>query len=91
LRALSRRGWVTHSATVLQLTPAGRERARGLIRSHRLWESYFEEHTTLPVDHVHAPAETLEHVTDAALQAGLAAELDRREFDPQGRPIPPAR
>ena len=89
LRSLRRRGWIENPAGVLQLTPAGRDQARGLIRSHRLWETYFEEHTTLPVDHVHAPAEKLEHVTSAALQADLAAELQRRAIDPQGRPIPP--
>lgn len=90
LRSLSRRGWIQRPGSELQLTASGRDEARRLIRSHRLWESYFEEHTALPVDHVHAPAERLEHVTDAALQAGLAAELVKRSLDPQGRPIPPA-
>jgi manganese/zinc/iron transport system permease protein len=90
LRSLSRRGWIQRPGSAYQLTAAGRDEARRLIRSHRLWESYFEENTTLPADHVHAPAERLEHVTDAGLQAGLAAELAKRSVDPQGRPIPPA-
>lgn len=89
LRALRRRGWIDRSRDVVRLTASGREEARRLIRSHRLWESYLEEYTTLPVDHVHAPAEHLEHVTSAAMRAGLEAQLARRSIDPQGRPIPP--
>jgi len=72
-----------------QLTPTGRDAARQLIRSHRLWEGFLQTHLGLPVDHVHAPAERLEHVTSAAMREELAARTDRPAIDPQGKAIPP--
>lgn len=73
---------------VCGLTDAGRAAAARLIRSHRLWETYFDQHTPLAADHIHQPAERLEHVTDAALQRRLAASLGDPTSDPHGTTIP---
>jgi len=70
------------------LTTAGRDEARGLIRSHRLWESYLQTHFALPHDHLHEPAERMEHFIDPKLQADLDAELADRAVDPHGKTIP---
>ncbi len=74
----------------MELTAKGREVGRTLIRSHRLWESYLYKHLAIRADHVHGPAEQLEHLTGTALQRRLDEEVDRPEVDPQGKRIPPA-
>jgi Mn-dependent DtxR family transcriptional regulator len=40
------------------------------------------------VDHLHASAERLEHVTDASMRSDLARATDKPRMDPQGREIP---
>lgn len=72
----------------LQLTEKGRARAKRLVRSHRLWESYMQKHFTLPEDHLHAPAHYVEHFLDRDLSSQLEAELNSPRTDPHGRTIP---
>ncbi len=74
--------------TGVTLTDAGRAEARELIRAHRLWETYLERNLPLPVDHLHAPAENLEHITDADLRNRLAEETAHPTMDPQGKQVP---
>jgi ABC-type Mn2+/Zn2+ transport system permease subunit len=74
----------------MALTPAGRRRAEALVRSHRLWESYLDRHFELPADHLHDPAERMEHYIGPELQKSIAAELHQPERDPHGKSIPPA-
>ncbi len=90
LRDLLRRREVAREGSAICLRPAGRERARRLIRSHRLWEAYLVEYLGLPLDHVHEPAERMEHYIDAPLQHHLASDVTTTETDPHGRDIPPA-
>jgi ABC-type Mn2+/Zn2+ transport system permease subunit len=72
---------------LLELTDAGRSRAAELVRSHRLWESYLVQYLGLPLDHVHGPAERMEHYIDKSLRDQLAADLGDVK-DPHGREIP---
>lgn len=78
---------VTHVGQ-LHLTEAGRTRARSLVRSHRLWEAYLDQHFAIPRDHLHEAAERLEHYIGPDLQRALAHELGPTMEDPHGRPIP---
>lgn len=87
---LVRRGLVRRDASRLLLTDRGRERARDLVRSHRLWETYLLRYTKLRPDHVHLSAERLEHSTNADLQAALDAHTDSPHTDPHGKTIPPS-
>jgi hypothetical protein len=88
---LARSNWVRRDrAGWLALTDVGRSAARNLVRAHRLWESYLDTHFDLPRDHLHDPAERMEHVLDPQLQEELAAELADRAVDPHGKAIPPA-
>lgn len=88
---LVRQGLVASGAeSGLALTSAGRSSARGLIRAHRLWETYLDTHFDLPRDHLHDAAERMEHFLDAQLQEELAAELAHRAVDPHGKIIPPS-
>jgi manganese/zinc/iron transport system permease protein len=72
----------------LLLTDAGREFGRSIIRSHRLWETYLGEQTELPLDHLHEPAERMEHFIGRELQEQLAATVTAGDVDPHGRQIP---
>lgn len=79
---------ITAEASGLQLTEQGREDARNIVRSHRLWEAYMARHFSLPGDHLHATAEKVEHFLSLELQNELAKELDQPEVDPHGKTIP---
>ncbi len=72
------------------LTDQGRAEARHLVRAHRLWETYLAGHSSIPISHLHAAAERLEHVTDEAMAAQLRTEVGPAEADPHGRSIPPS-
>ena len=64
----------------VSLSELGRTKARDVIRRHRLWEHYLVDEAGLSPDHVHEPAETLEHI-----------RLDPPDFsgeDPHGKTIP---
>ena len=75
------RGWT--------LTARGREQADMVVRSHRLWESWLGRHADLPLDHLHPPAEWIEHHLGAELRRRIEAEVGTRTSDPHGRSIPP--
>lgn len=78
---------LTDAGTV-RLTDQGRLIAKGLVRSHRLWEAYMARHFHLPGDHLHATAEQVEHFLSPELQSELAQELDQPNIDPHGKSIP---
>jgi ABC-type Mn2+/Zn2+ transport system permease subunit len=75
------RGWT--------LTARGREQADMVVRSHRLWESWLGRHAELPLDHLHPPAEWIEHHLGADVRRRIEAEVGMRTSDPHGRSIPP--
>lgn len=68
------------------LTPNGRERARQMVRTHRLWEVYLDTHLATP--HFHSTAHRLEHSIDSRDLEELDRELDYPPTDPHGSPIP---
>jgi Mn-dependent DtxR family transcriptional regulator len=47
------------------------------------------EHFQLPLDHLHEPAERIEHFIGPELQQQLAESLPKADTDPHGREIPP--
>lgn len=85
---LHRAGLIERRDGSLRATDRGRERARSMVRTHRLWESYLVREVGLRADHVHGSAEHLEHVTDRRMKDALAREAPL--LDPHRRPIPPA-
>lgn len=88
LRSLLGSGQMVQSPAGLTLTPAGREAASQMVRTHRLWESYLVEHLGLPLDHVHDPAHRVEHFLGEELREQLAETLPQTSEDPHGREIP---
>lgn len=72
----------------LKLTPAGRKMALGIIRKHRLWETFLHEVFGLTMYEVHREAEMLEHLTSDFLAEKMSLYLGNPSTDPHGDPIP---
>lgn len=72
-----------------RLSPRGRQDAEMVVRSHRLWEAWLGRHAELPLDHLHPPAEWVEHHIGAAMRRRIEAQVGRVDGDPHGRDIPP--
>ena len=88
IRWLEKHLFVNKSDNGWSLTEKGRQQARDLVRSHRLWESYMARHFVLPDDHLHPTAEAVEHYIDSSIRGELVKELDQPTQDPHGREIP---
>jgi manganese/zinc/iron transport system permease protein len=92
LQRLQNQGLVLADSSSLgagwRLTPPGFERARRVVRMHRLWEIYLTERLHLASDHVHSDAEDVEHLITPEIEAELERILHRPAVDPHGRPIP---
>jgi ABC-type Mn2+/Zn2+ transport system permease subunit len=88
LGMLRRRGRIEDRAGYLQMTDDGRWRAARLVRGHRLWEAYLVKHLGLPLDHVHGPADRVEHYIQGPLREQLEREVDDAARDPHGKTIP---
>ena len=78
-----RLGYIERQENELQLTDAGLNEAKAILRRHRGWESYLVEDAGIRPDNVHALAEQLEHIS---IDPPVAVELD-----PHGQPIYPKR
>lgn len=72
----------------VNLTEKGRSIALGLIRKHRLWETFLYEKLKFTWDEVHEVAEQMEHIRSTKLTERLAEFLGNPKFDPHGDPIP---
>ena len=88
-RWLRVQGRVEPAAEGARLTPQGRRDAELIVRSHRLWETWLGRHAELPVDHLHPPAEWIEHHLGTRLRQRIEADLGRDVRDPHGSTIPP--
>jgi len=82
LRVAERDGLVTTRGGAPRLTDRGQHFGAALMRRRRLWEGYLVDRAGLQADHVHAPAEVLEHL---GLEPGAGAAPDEH-----GCPMPRA-
>ena len=73
---------------LLYLTPTGWQRAREVVRNHRLWELYLTDAVHYPADHVHDDAEIIEHILGEETVRRLEKQLNYPEYDPHGKRIP---
>jgi manganese/zinc/iron transport system permease protein len=71
----------------VRLNESGRQRGLQLLRNHRLWETYLAQ-LGLPADHLHDPADAVEHFIDGELLQEIDAEVADAQVDPQGKQIP---
>jgi manganese/zinc/iron transport system permease protein len=85
---LARQGAIKANNAGLSLTARGYETAKGLVRSHRLWETYLCDVMGYCDAAVHRHAHRFEHVTDITLQQKLSQVTDNPRHDPHRRAIP---
>jgi DtxR family Mn-dependent transcriptional regulator len=74
----------------LKLTSEGEKMALGVIRKHRLWETFLHRVFGLSMHEIHREAEQLEHFTSDFLTEKLSLFLGHPTTDPHGDPIPDA-
>ena len=72
----------------VQLTGEGRRAALGMVRRHRILETYLTSNLGYDWDSVHEEAERLEHAVSEELIERMAMALGNPEYDPHGAPIP---
>jgi len=72
----------------VRLTDKGRRDAMGILRRHRLIETFLVEVLGLDWSEVHEDAEDLEHAISDRLLERIDAFLDYPAVDPHGDPIP---
>lgn len=85
---LAAEGLAVSSAAGLQLTDRGREKARRIVRAHRIYETYLAHQTGVASDQWHRRADDAEHRLSQQDVDNLADKLGRPRFDPHGDPIP---
>lgn len=85
---LSGAGLATSSAQGPELTDAGREEARRIVRAHRVYETYLAHQTGLASHQWHRRADAAEHRLSSEDVDALADKLGRPRYDPHGDPIP---
>jgi len=72
----------------VRLTDRGTREALGIIRRHRILETYLVERLGYAWEDVHAEAERLEHAASDQLIERMAHALEDPSHDPHGAPIP---
>jgi len=82
---------ITSHERGISLTPEGRAYALRIIRTHRLWEKYLADETSVGEEDWHIAAEEIEHRITPAQADTLAAQIGNPVFDPHGDPIPSAK
>jgi DtxR family Mn-dependent transcriptional regulator len=88
---LSRDGLVKHVRyRGVRLTAEGRRCALGVVRRHRLLETFLVRELGMGWEQVHDEAEALEHSVSGRLLEAIAAKLGDPARDPHGDPIPSA-
>jgi len=72
-----------------QLTPAGSQRARDVVRRHRLAERLFKDTFAVDETEAHTQACRFEHIISPELDQRICTFLGHPKTCPHGNPIPP--
>lgn len=88
LKRLRKKGWIRQANQKWALTESGQKKSARIIKMHRLWELYLNQHLNIASDHVHDDAETIEHIITPELEKELEKELGYPEKDPHNEKIP---
>jgi len=88
VRQLKRKGLLLYRADGWSLTASGEAAGRGLIRSHRLWETYLCNVMGYCDADAHRHAHRFEHVTGVDVQQKLSEVTGHPDRDPHQKPIP---
>jgi manganese/zinc/iron transport system permease protein len=79
LRYLQRRGQIRQLDDRYLLTASGKREAAFIQKSHLLWEDYLRLQSLLPGDHLHDPAEKMEHILTPEIINQIEAHLQREK------------
>lgn len=90
LTRLIRRGLLAVRDKGYELTTKGREEGIELLRRHRLYESFLGDKLGYDTDHLHDPADRVEHYISPDDTTEIERVTEYPDRDPQGRPIPPS-
>ncbi len=91
VKKMAAAGLVSHVPYgAVRLTDAGTARALGVVRRHRLIETWLVQEMGYGWDEVHDEAEILEHSISDRLLEAIDVRLGRPTRDPHGDPIPGA-
>jgi len=71
-----------------QLSQKGQQTAKNMVKKHRLWELYLSQEANYKADHVHLPADKVEHYLDDKALEQLDKLLGYPKLDPHGKLIP---
>ena len=85
---LKRIGILNLSNGNYKLSPIGLEKAKSIVRRHRLWESYLVQEVGIKDDHVHESAEEMEHILSQDHENYLIKKVQDPLKDPHGKEIP---
>lgn len=88
IKRMKRSGLVKLEGGNVSLTTEGFNKARSVVRNHRLWELYLTNEADYASDHVHDDAEKVEHFLSEKDVAELESYLNYPQEDPHGKPIP---
>ncbi|PPK92268.1 DtxR family Mn-dependent transcriptional regulator [Kineococcus xinjiangensis] len=89
VRKLTDQGLLAHERYgSIELTEEGRAAAVGMVRRHRLIETFLVEYLGYGWDEVHDEAEVFEHAVSDKFVERLAQRLGDPDRDPHGDPIP---
>lgn len=90
IRKLAENGLVVYTPYKgVELSPLGRRQANQVLRSHRLWEFFMEEHLKMMPEESESIACRMEHVFSLDALERLAEYLGNPTTCPDGKPIPP--
>jgi putative ABC transport system ATP-binding protein len=73
----------------VQLTPVGSQRARDIVRRHRLAERLFKDTFSIDDSEAHTQACKFEHIISPELDQRICTFLGHPKTCPHGNPIPP--
>jgi len=91
VKAMATQGLLEHeSRQGVRLTPVGRALALGVLRKHRLVETFLVRTLKMDWSEVHEEAEALEHAVSDRVLERIDEMLGRPTTDPHGDPIPDA-
>src|SRR5271155_3486548 len=89
LSRMSERHLVEMQNGEAQLTPVGSQRARGVVRRHRLAERLFKDPFSANDTEAHTQACRFEHIISPELDQRICTFLGHPKTCPHGNPIPP--
>src|ERR1700727_1453222 len=89
VKSLAAQGLVEHQPREgVRLTQAGRGHAMGVVRKHRLVETFLVRVLKMDWKEVHEEAEALEHAISDRVLLRMDAILGHPATDPHGDPVP---